>query len=350
MSTFTLVLPGLLWPNARGAHWADGVATPGWDWLLGHSQIQRTPAQGLDAWMAAQYELLPEEVSWAQARYSAEKNTPPGDGGEEWICLDPAHLRFAREQMMVMRLPPSSLTLEQAQNLAAVIAPAFETWGVVEVTSPTHWYLKLSRPCRAAFVPLGAAQGKNLTALLPQGEDALAWQHMINEAQILLHNALVHPFAESDATIGVNTLWPWGNRTKWPSLGGQAKRGQKHWGSDSLIFEGLAQQYGDAHQRLSCWREKTPVLPTVLQTSLYAPTIDLDPDAWGAALAKLEQDWFAPVAQALKRGDLGDFEWVVPSEWGGFQGRVGAWARWQFWKKPRRWGDILKTWMPRMPG
>ena len=51
MSTFTLVLPGRLWPNTRGAHWADGVATLGWDWLLGHRKSDQAPRAHVIGWL-----------------------------------------------------------------------------------------------------------------------------------------------------------------------------------------------------------------------------------------------------------------------------------------------------------
>jgi hypothetical protein len=60
----------------------------------------------------------------------------------------------------------------------------------------------------------------------------------------------------------------------------------------------------------------------------------LDLARWQDALAALEREWFAPIAQAFDRGGLRRFTLHVPGERASFSLTLGGGARWCFWRKP----------------
>jgi hypothetical protein len=60
---------------------------------------------------------------------------------------------------------------------------------------------------------------------------------------------------------------------------------------------------------------------------------------WRQRLQALEADYFAPLAQALKTGQLGRLTLRSPGE-AGFCAQLGAAERWKFWRSPRTLAEL----------
>jgi hypothetical protein len=87
--------------------------------------------------------------------------------------------------------------------------------------------------------PLGQAAWRDAKYHQPQGTDALRWQAVVNEAQMLLHDHAANRARAARGELAINSLWLWG--------GGRAKPLQGAFdavGGDSELGAAFAQAAG----------------------------------------------------------------------------------------------------------
>jgi hypothetical protein len=282
---------------------------------------------------------LPHERWAAQAfgaiTAQAEDDTPLApymllaDGGDPgdavWACIEPVHVRIARDHLVL--IDPGELALPDADAavLLAIARPLIEELGVRLVAPlPVRWYvssptlgaLATASPLRAAgrnieiWLPRDAAGGpRSRTWLQLQNEVQMAWfEHPLNLARearglasansIWLHaqgarQPLRKPFARvfsrSPALRGLGLAS--GARTGAPPADLAALAGAAAFDSDNVL--GKAGAANDAVDEL----------PTLIEIdTLTTPFIQQDWHGWLAALDALERDWLAPALEALKSG------------------------------------------------
>ena len=64
-------------------------------------------------------------------------------------------------------------------------------------------------------------------------------------------------------------------------------------------------------------------------------------EAYRAALARLDAEWFAPLLAALRSGTLrGELTLLAPTVYGRLEWRLARPASWAFWRRPKP----LATW------
>ncbi len=232
----------------------------------------------------------------------------------QWLRADPATLVADAACLRLLAMGSNALGLDEARALAAQLAPLFsEVGGVLHVPDPDRWYLNL--PADAAipvFADPEAALGADLRAHLPSGPEALRWQRLSNEVQIVLHNAA---FNRSRAAAGLpffNSLWFWG--------GGRIPSA--------------------ARSKLSAVVTADPMLAGLARLAGVAVADAIKPDLPDARLLLdlraerrqrvLEQQWIAPALSGLARGAIDVIE-VVSVD--GRRWRLRAAQRWRFWRR-----------------
>lgn len=291
----TLCLPGLLLPRQALLDTVSDLELPALSHLLGRGRLHRDTPQdhydrlmqrwNLDALPAAALRLLGEGGA-------------PGDG--DWLCVDPVHLAVSRRGVKLD--DPAGLALSPAEDdaLRTALAPLFADLGALSATAPGHWHLRLARPCELVTRPLPQAAGYDVDPALPGGMDGMAWRRRLAEAQVALHAHPVNRAREEAGRPAANSLWPWGPGQLATPL---AAPFDAVWSSDPVLL-GLARA-----------SEIAGGLPPPALTNgggnvlavlddLAGPARRLDAFAWRDALARLERDWFAPLAQALRHGRI----------------------------------------------
>jgi hypothetical protein len=338
-----LLIPGLLWPSAAAP--AAGRSPAGLERLLGLGRHRLAAFEPLDRHFARLFGLggaAPLPLAALRRRGETEAE-PPAPGGH-WLCADPVNLAFSREHLLLHDFAADGADAPDRGEAAALVAAlndSFAGLGRFEACTPTRWYLRLAGPACASFYPLHDVVGRPIRHFLPEGEDARRWQRTMNEAQIVLHN---HPLSRAREAAGrraVNSLWLWGagELTRPPRAPLAAVQ------AEDPLATGLARAAGIEPRR----PEPAAALEgdtLVVLDSLLRPARQLDLDAWRTGLEALERDWFAPLAEALRRGRLQTLRLTAPGDRGTLELVVRAADRWKFWRKPQSFAALLSAAAP----
>jgi hypothetical protein len=245
-------------------------------------------------------------------------------GSDEWLRLDPVHLRADRSRLLLIPLPPGELSPAEAGILHAALAGHFAQSGFELVSSPTGGlYLRLPRPLDLQTQPPQACAGALDEQHLPAGRDGAELRRLVTEAQMLLHELPLNAAREASGKLPVTGVWPWGNG-RMPAI---ARSRYTHAYSDDPVVRGIARASGaesaalpvDAAglARLPAARAGIAKLPAARAGIANLPAVPagvakLPPDASllvvcttaGTPLAAIEHDWLDPLARKIEAGAI----------------------------------------------
>ena len=303
MKSVHLVLPDLFLPNDIATEVCAELNLPGLEKLLGrgHSEIQEP---------VALENLLREIFAVPCPAASTQLDAPiapisaafDGLGTGCWLRADPVHLRLQRDQMLL--LPAMEISADEATQMCASLNEHFAEQGM-EFLAPhlQRWYLRLNRLPRIHTKPLSQVIGGDVRGALPTGDEAARWHQVFNEIQMLLFS---HPLNESRETRGVltiNSLWLWGAGC---GMNEMMQKNHDSVSSDDVLPEMFAAAAGipfapwpknwheaaNNHRQLLVW------------TGLRAALQSGDLAAWRSALQDFENNYAAPLWQALRSGKI----------------------------------------------
>jgi hypothetical protein len=238
--------------------------------------------------------------------------------GTLWLRADPAWV--VADAVTVRLIGCGDLQLSQAESdaLVRVLRPLFGDAGfLLEPATTTRWYLRCPPGAQLpVFSAPEAALGDDISRHLPEGDAGRRWQHLLNEAQVILHNHAVNVERTRRGMAPVNSLWFWGGG----KLPDWVRTMYSQIASDDDIVRALA--------RLA----KVPV-------STATPDILAGLDGQARALldlgamrdpAALARDWFAPIQEGLDKRRIG---WLDLRFASGERYRYRHRHRWRFWRK-----------------
>jgi len=329
-----LVIPGLLWPNPNTAGPTADLSLPALERLLGHAHVHIANERGFEPWLAREFGLSAgpldqSPVPWAALRRMGESGTAVSDG--IWLCADPVHLQFARDQLIlsdasdldITRIEATTL-LDGLNQLLATQEPDFVRF---EAKSPKRWYLRMKTPPDVTFSPLSDVIGRPIASYLPAGQADRRWQRIVNDIQVFLHTHPVNQAREAAGKRTINSVWFWGPG----SLPGKLTAPAPLVLSRNRIARGLAIAAGvrpDTPKRL-------PQLDAlVVLDNLLQPARNLDLDAWRKQLSHIEAQWFTPVLAALKSRHITELRISAPGDRSTLEARLGAIDLWKLWRRP----------------
>ncbi len=302
----TLFLPGLFGsePGNRLLPSQAEVRAPSLELLLSRAAPVAGTVAGRIPLLLSLFRVQPEP----QEDPPIAALTRLADSGETsdafWLRADPVHLIADLDFLLLVHGAQLELPQQEARALAQEIGGAFAERGWrLEPLHPLRWYLRLPDEPRIRTRPVEDVAGKNVLPHLPVGPDAGEWRRWFNEVQMLLHASKVNRARERRGAPVINSLWFWG-------AGRLPDPPQVDWAhvyADDTLARGLARLAG-----VPC----RPLPPTATDWLAQAPvsTHDLvafpvrehpihgeEPEQWAAHLQSLEQDWFAPLLDALRR-------------------------------------------------
>jgi hypothetical protein len=182
------------------------------------------------------------------------------DGGETdetfWLIAAPVYLRADRDRLLLFDSVDLEFSRAEAAELAQLFKEHFKAQGWrLEALSASRWYLGLEQVPHITTSHLDNVQGRSIDAFLPKGRDAGRWHGILNEVQMLFHNAGVNRDREERGLAPINSLWFYGGGhfTPPPSSEYQVV------GADSELARGLATAAGVRAEKL--YRDLTVDLP-----------------------------------------------------------------------------------------
>jgi hypothetical protein len=164
---------------------------------------------GRDAVLRGCFEFIGTTVPVAALTRSLDANDA---AGALWLRADPAWVMADAVTLRLMACGNVGLSVDESAALARALKPLFGDAGFpLEPTSPTRWYLHCPRGAQLpAFSPPADALGDDVARHLPEGDAGRRWRHLLNEAQVILHNHPVNAERARRGAAPVNSVWPWG--------------------------------------------------------------------------------------------------------------------------------------------
>lgn len=329
----TLIVPGLIWPHQAltdlTRDLTQNLALPAFTTLLGRGRLTRWPPRSTHDRLADALGLsapLPAAALRGLALGAADRVA-----ADDWLCLDPVHLRFDQNRLLVDNPRQLALNGVEAEQFAVSLAPVFAAFGELQVLAPQTWNLRLaSAPPLPPTPPLPDSIARAAIPL-PPGAAWAAWRQAINEAQMVLHSHPVNQAREAAGQAVVNSLWPWGHgRLPQPA----ANAHDALWSNDP-VAQGAAQLLGMQAVALpACFARQSDRAPLAIVDILEQPARSGDAQQWREQLVRLETDWLAPLHEALRHGRLDRLHLIAPGETATFELDFRRRDAWKFWRKP----------------
>ena len=294
-----LLVSDLFWPASAGNEPYSGLALPALETLLARGRGGRTAGASLERWLAAEYRL---SDGLPLAPFSLR-----GDGGEPgqdcWMRADPVHLKLHGDRLILADASRLAVTPDEAQEFVAALNSHFAGEAISFIApGPSRWYLRTAIAPRLRTTPTAEAAGRNVEALLPDGDDAARWRKVINEAQMLLHQHPCNEAREQRGQLAVNSVWLWG-----PGCNRSLAAPYDALWADHPLAAGLAAAGGAAVRPLpasadslvEARRGGMQLVVLTLPATAYGDLAD-----WRDALAMLERLWIAPLLSGLRDASL----------------------------------------------
>jgi len=254
--------------------------------------------------------------------------------GGLWMRADPVHISTDRDRLVLIDASVFKVSQHDALAVATEVQQVLDGEGWhLEVPFPDRWYIRLHADPGVITVDPLSAGGRDVDPCLPRGREARLMHRLLNEIQMQLFDADINRERESRGDLPINSVWFWGTG-ELPDV--PPRRWSAVYGDDAFL-RGLAMLSmtpwhglpAAAASRISAAGDKSDILIVPGHCRLPAQYGDLP--RWSEALAVLEKDWFAPLLQSLRDGDLQELTLISGRE----SFRLNRTALKKFWRRPR---------------
>ena len=237
--------------------------------------------------------------------------------GPLWLRADPCHVGVDAVAVRMLACGTVDLSTEECAELAQALRPLFGDAGFpLELVTPARWYLRCPHDARVPqFAAPDDVLGDDLMRHLPQGENERQWRHLLNEAQVILHNHPVNERRVARGRMPANSLWFWGAGKLPEWVRAPFTRVLSR---DDVVI-GLA--------RLAQIATSAPTLDAIVHIETKNVLLDL---ADQRDMNALERDWFAPLNAALQHRRLTQLHLCFDS---GERTAIKPVHRWRFWRR-----------------
>jgi hypothetical protein len=344
MNHLDILLPFGLPPPDTARDLIRECRAPALAMLLARSTMQRQSvdpfarALAHEDWLAQRCGLQshPETDTSPPAAHAAMRalGLPAVEG--HWFLLHPTHIHIARDHLVLTDRRQLALAPQQARALFDAAAPLFDEVGkTLLYGSADTWFMRADDWPQLRTATPDAASGRNVDIWMPKGEGDRAWRKLQNEIQM---HWFTHPLNEERETLGlkpVNSLWLWGgadpsslaagaphiydtcfNLSGWMQLFDRSAAGAQH-GADAAQTIGHPGATG-----------------LLLLDALTEPGLTNEWGYWLERTEILERDWFAPLLEALRGGQLRSLKLILSGQERIAEFACNRNALRKFWIKP----------------
>lgn len=336
----TLFIPGLLGPGSVPLEAiTEGLAVPALETVFSRGDpspsVKPWIGHALEGWLCQLVDLPPPQgQDWPIAALTYALDVKARANGW-YLRADPVHLKADLDRLVLFDAKALSLSATEAKALVNEINAHYQGQGwCLEAPHPRRWYLRLPQAPRLLTQTLSVAAGaREISGLLPQGEDAQHWRSRLNEIQMLLHASPLNEARQARGELPVNSVWFWGCGGLPPA---STVPWQQMWSQDSLS-EALARHLGIDHRprpetAIPWLDEAAPGHHLVVLEQGDALCRRVDVEGWRVYLDTLHRDWFQPLVEALRQRRLHRLTLVTESG-RGVSVRSSQLRRW--WRRRR---------------
>jgi len=330
-----LLVPGLFSSSEALAASAGGERLPGLERLLASGRRAASDVLSTEDWLMRAFGCNDASAAGALTLLADSSDDSAGPGADLWMRIDPVHLRVGRERLALLPGEALKIARDEAESIVESINRHFSAEMTVYPLHPKRWCARVElAEAPATVCPLELA-GVDVSALMARGAQDKRWHALLNEIQMLLHDHPVNAAREARGEPAINSVWCWG-AGRLPDAAASPWRSLT---ADEPIALGLARLAKIASFALPdggvAWLDRLGDEGRQLAVldALRAPRALGDVAACARALRCLEESWFAPLLDALRRGRIGMVTIHVPEAGVSFE-TIRADLR-RFWRRAR---------------
>ncbi len=339
MIDLTLYIPGLL-RFSKYDLYEDFTAPAALTSVLNYSARVTTTSEEYCATLAALFACpIADNEDFPAAAISRlidDAERPQGT----WLRADPVYLSTDAHGVTLYDGIRHELDLHEALALAARLFPLFDESGyTLEVPDARRWYVQLPHTPKLQTQSVYAARGQSILTRMPVGNDGQDWTQLLNEVQMLLHDADVNRQRQSRKLPPVNSVWFWG-------CGQLPNVLERRWSAvfaEDVIVRGLSMLSATPCYELETFFPRLAEQDNranflVVMDSTHAIAAYQDVAAWHDALLQLEQKWLQPIVNQIYLNRIKTLNLIVD----GCRFRFSKWQTLKFWQAWNQFQDHLQ--------
>jgi hypothetical protein len=323
MKHLQLLIPDLFPPQDIAAEVCAGLHVPALEKLLGRAKVIASASGTLEESLCSAFGVQ------AVAPVRAAADGLEVDEGY-WLCADPVNLQLQRAQVLLM--PDVMPRHEEALAMCSSLNEHFSGMGLRFLApQPRRWYVQLETAPQLETTPISRAAWGDAKLHQPQGAEALHWQRIATEVQMLLY---AHPFnqaREAQGELLISSLWFWGGGQAMPLkksvdvLGGVGELTESFARVSAIPQAESLQQMLDEEYERGLWVCEAP--GNAMRRG--------DLHEWREAVQRMEEQLAQPLLKALRAGRLRRLTLNVLQEDGMRSFDLSRIDTWKFWHLPR---------------
>lgn len=290
-----------------------------------------------DYYSTLHYLLCPEKDIELSELLGQFDQLPQSNGF--YYLIEPVHFRAESDHAVLLGselLQPQS---EEAQALVEAFNTHFAVEGIsLYAASASRWYLQSERALSLELRSMEACLGRDIKHFMPQGDDALWWRRILNEAQMLFFEHPVNLQREQQQQLSINGLWLFQHGFKAHEGNIAANSRVNRLLADNAVAQALC-AFSDAGIQLEEMNNKPADKlidkaghSVLVDETFYAAACYGDQAAWQDALGEFCDSRFAPLDNALQQREIFRLH-IYPCDGRIFT--VSKWQRYHFWKPIR---------------
>jgi len=238
-----------------------------------------------------------------------------GDVNREHWCMraDPVYIQPNRDHLLLMGNAGIDFSFDDAQRLVNDINTLYADthWHLTALT-PRQWLLEQENAATVNSHSLSQAVGKNIKEFLPDGAEAKQWHAIMNELQMFLHSHPLNQQRQMQGKSVINSIWFWGAGVL-PANSHESKQPPyaQCW-SDEPLSLSLAKLTGVPRADLPAsamdWLRHAITAGShfLMLEHLHNDEVRHDPLTWWQALTDFNNDWLAPLIEALRKNEINE--------------------------------------------
>lgn len=335
-SSIHLLLPGLFGPQS--GPWPEpdmvqGLSLPHLQKMLGRSSRSTVAGDDFHSTLLPLFGLPAEKAPiGALCRV--------GDGGraddECWLRADPVYFRADRDRLLLFEGRFLDISQLEADEYVTLFNQYFADDGWrLEALERDRWYLRAPEIPEVKLPQVNDVSGRNIDPFLPRGADGGSFFQLMNETQMLFHQANPTQQRNAKGIIAVNGFWPWGGG----KLGDIPHTQFQALYSDEPLSKGLAKLALIPSMRFDDEAKLQDGKRAVLwvDSSLQQALLTADGSFWHEAIAAAEVR-FSQLMQKIQSKEIESL-FIYPCNGSCFQVNRSTLRR--FWRRSRPLADWI---------
>lgn len=251
-----------------------------------------------------------------------------------WFILQPVHIHIARDHLVLTDPRQLALSDQEARALFAIAEPLFaETGKTLLYGDAATWFVRADDWAELQTSTPDAAGGHNIDIWMPKGPGERDWRKVQNEVQMHWYGHPINTERETHGLKPVNSLWLWGGAPTSAERASNRYTDAFNLSGTNRAFGQLVARHGQA-ARASDLVAAMPEHALAVLDSLLEAALANDWAHWLDGMHALEENWFAPLHDALKTGALDQVSLVLTHDTRIARFTVTKSSLRKFWAKP----------------